>query len=94
MSSLETVKWALSQHGLDPSAVTARDLYSRGLDVQNLGGFAALERAVDEYGEPKHGARRPSLKFPKRPADASTRDGPPYMATSRRWAPTARAAVF
>jgi ubiquinone/menaquinone biosynthesis C-methylase UbiE len=59
MSSLDTIKWALSQHDLDPSKVTARDLYSRGLDVQNLGGFAVLEsisRAVDEYGGPKREA--------------------------------------
>jgi len=55
MSSLGTIKWALSQHGVDSTKVTARDLYSRGLDVQNLGGFAVLEtisRAVDEYGTP------------------------------------------
>jgi ubiquinone/menaquinone biosynthesis C-methylase UbiE len=59
MSSLDTIKWALSEHGLAPGTATARDLYSRGLDVQNLGGFTVLQsisRAVEECGGLKRGA--------------------------------------
>lgn len=58
MSSLDTIRSALAHQGVDPDAATARDLWSRGLDVQNLGGFPVLETlaaAVEEYAAPKPG---------------------------------------
>jgi sarcosine/dimethylglycine N-methyltransferase len=53
--SLEFIKWALEQAGIDLNDVQARDLYERDLDCHNLGMHAMVERLVDvasEYGAP------------------------------------------
>jgi SAM-dependent methyltransferase len=60
LSSLDAILGLLSQAGVDVSRLTARDLYTRNADCQNLGAFAVLEaiaRAVEEYGAAKAGAR-------------------------------------
>lgn len=43
MTSVDTVVSALSVEGLDVGEVTAADLYTRGLDCHNLGGYPQLE---------------------------------------------------
>jgi ubiquinone/menaquinone biosynthesis C-methylase UbiE len=43
MTSLDGILRALSKEGLDTDRVVAADLYTRGLDVQNLGGYRHLE---------------------------------------------------
>ena len=60
MTSLDGILGAMSMHGLDPDHVTAADLYTRGLDCQNLGGFPHLEliaEAVGRVGAPTSGDR-------------------------------------
>ena len=43
MTSLDAIVGALAGEGLDVGQVTARDLYTRGLDCHNLGGYPQLE---------------------------------------------------
>ena len=50
MTSLDGILGAMSMHGLDPDHVTAADLYTRGLDCQNLGGFPHLELIAEAVG--------------------------------------------
>jgi MPBQ/MSBQ methyltransferase len=60
LSSLDAILGLLSQAGVDVSRLTARDLYTRNADCQNLGAFAVLEaiaRAVEEHGAAKAGER-------------------------------------
>jgi len=60
LSSLDGILALLSQAGVDIEKLTARDLYTRSADCQNLGAFTVLERiarAVDEYGAAKPGER-------------------------------------
>ena len=55
MSSLEMVLGFLSALGVDMEHLRARDIYTRGLDCQNLGSYPMLELIADvavEYGEP------------------------------------------
>ena len=42
ISSLDSIVRALSRAGVDTGKITAGDLYTRGLDCQNLGGFENL----------------------------------------------------
>ena len=51
MSSVDSIVRALSADGVDMGRLSARDLYTRGLDCQNLGGFAVLERIAEAAGE-------------------------------------------
>ncbi len=51
ISSLDSIVRALSREGVDTGKITASDLYTRGLDCQNLGGFAGLERIAAVAGE-------------------------------------------
>jgi ubiquinone/menaquinone biosynthesis C-methylase UbiE len=58
MTSLDGVMRAIAAEGLDPARVSAADLYSRGLDCHNLGGFAQVEAiaaAVERVGVPGPG---------------------------------------
>jgi ubiquinone/menaquinone biosynthesis C-methylase UbiE len=58
MSSLDSIVRALSAEGVDTGRLTARDLYTRDLDCQNLGAFQVLELiagVVTEYGAPGQG---------------------------------------
>jgi SAM-dependent methyltransferase len=58
LSSLDTILGMLSQAGVAIDQLTARDLYTRNADCQNLGAFPVLEviaRTVEEYGAPKPG---------------------------------------
>jgi ubiquinone/menaquinone biosynthesis C-methylase UbiE len=53
MSSLERILQALSSEGLDVERMRASDLYTRGLDLHNLGALPMLElqaSAAAEYG--------------------------------------------
>jgi ubiquinone/menaquinone biosynthesis C-methylase UbiE len=53
-SSIERVTQALAAEGVDLAQLTARDLYTRSLDCQNLGSYAMLEvlaSAACEYGK-------------------------------------------
>jgi ubiquinone/menaquinone biosynthesis C-methylase UbiE len=43
MTSLDGVVRAITAEGLDPARVSAADLYTRGLDCHNLGGFPLVE---------------------------------------------------
>jgi SAM-dependent methyltransferase len=55
MSSLDMILGSLSAEGLDPERLQARDIYTRGLDCQNLGTFPMLDvlaGVLDEYGAP------------------------------------------
>lgn len=55
LSSLDVVLGSLAAEGVDTEHPRARDLYSRGLDCQNLGTFPMLEVLADvaaEYGTP------------------------------------------
>ncbi len=59
ISSLDSIVRALSRAGVDTGKITAGDLYTRGLDCQNLGGFENLELLASvaaEYApiEPHH----------------------------------------
>jgi ubiquinone/menaquinone biosynthesis C-methylase UbiE len=47
MTSLDAVLRAIGAEGLDPERVSAADLYSRGLDCHNLGGFPVIEAIAD-----------------------------------------------
>src|SRR5262245_40056101 len=58
LSSLELVLGSLAAEGIDAGHPRASDLYTRGLDCQNLGAFPMLEvlaGVVAEYGAPKPG---------------------------------------
>ena len=58
MTSLDAVVRAVTAEGLDPDRVNAADLYTRGLDCHNLGGFPQLEviaAAVERIGVPRPG---------------------------------------
>jgi SAM-dependent methyltransferase len=58
LSSLELVLGSLAAEGVDTEHPRASDLYTRGLDCQNLGAFPMLEvlaGVVAEYGAPKPG---------------------------------------
>jgi SAM-dependent methyltransferase len=60
LTSLELILGTLAQEGVDTARLSARDLYSRNLDCQNLGAFPVLEviaRVLDEYGPAKPGER-------------------------------------
>jgi ubiquinone/menaquinone biosynthesis C-methylase UbiE len=55
MTSLDGIVTNATEAGLDTATMTAADLYSRGLDCHNLGGFAQLERiaiAAADVAEP------------------------------------------
>ena len=55
MSSLEMVLGFLSVQGVDIEHLRARDIYTRGLDCQNLGSYPMLELIAGvavEYGKP------------------------------------------
>ncbi len=52
-SSVDSIVRALSAERVDVAGLSPRDLYTRGLDCQNLGGFAVLEH-IAEIAE-KHG---------------------------------------
>jgi ubiquinone/menaquinone biosynthesis C-methylase UbiE len=55
LSSLERVIQALAAQGLDTEHLRASDIYTRGLDCQNLGIYAMLEvlaSVASEYGTP------------------------------------------
>jgi ubiquinone/menaquinone biosynthesis C-methylase UbiE len=55
MTSLDGVVRAMAAEGLDPAHVRAADLYTRGLDCHNLGGFPLVEliaAAVERIGAP------------------------------------------
>ena len=49
-SSVDSIVRALSAERVDVAGLSARDLYTRGLDCQNLGGFAVLERVAEIAG--------------------------------------------
>jgi SAM-dependent methyltransferase len=58
LSSLELVLGSLVAEGIDTEHLLASDLYTRGLDCQNLGAFPMLEvlaAVAAEYGAPKPG---------------------------------------
>ncbi|MBI3744106.1 MAG: methyltransferase domain-containing protein [Chloroflexi bacterium] len=58
MSSIDSIMRGLVREGVDAKKFTARDLYSRGLDVQTLGGLLVLEtviKGMEEYGAPNRG---------------------------------------
>jgi SAM-dependent methyltransferase len=58
MTSLASVLGAISAAGLDPERVRAADLYTRGIDCHNLGGFPQVEAiaaAVERLGAPGPG---------------------------------------
>src|SRR5215475_878006 len=60
LSSLDAILGMLAHAGVDVARLTARDLYARSADCQNLGAFAVLEaiaRAVEEHGAAKPGER-------------------------------------
>jgi SAM-dependent methyltransferase len=44
MTSLDAIVGALSAEGIDVGSATSADLYSRGLDCHNLGGYPQLEK--------------------------------------------------
>ena len=76
ITSLDAIVRALSREGIEAAKLTAKDLYTRGLDCQNLGGFAQLEamaNAVNEFG---------SLEAPQRVLDVGSGLGGPsrYLA--------------
>ena len=50
-SSVDSIVRALSAERVDVAGLSARDLYTRGLDCQNLGGFAVLEHVAEIAGE-------------------------------------------
>src|SRR6187431_1531563 len=53
--SLEFIKWALEQAGVDLNDVEPRDLYDRDLDCHNLGMHVMVDRIANvaaEYFEP------------------------------------------
>src|SRR5262245_50850018 len=55
MTSIESVRGAIAKAGLDAGRLRAADLYTRGLDVHNLGGYRQLEaiaEAVARLGAP------------------------------------------
>jgi hypothetical protein len=55
MTSLDAVVQAMAAEGLDPARITASDLYTRGLDCHNLGGFPQVEliaAAVERIAAP------------------------------------------
>jgi ubiquinone/menaquinone biosynthesis C-methylase UbiE len=55
MTSLDGIRRGIDKAGLDAGRLTAADLYTRGLDVHNLGGYAHLETiaaALDRVGAP------------------------------------------
>ena len=47
MTSLDAVVGALSAEGIDVGGATSADLYTRGLDCHNLGGYSQLEKIAD-----------------------------------------------
>ena len=47
MTSLDAIVGALSAGGIDVGEATSADLYTRGLDCHNLGGYPQLERIAD-----------------------------------------------
>lgn len=58
MSSLEAVLATLSAEGVDPQRLRASDIYTRGLDCQNLGTYPMLDvlaGVAAEYGSPRAG---------------------------------------
>lgn len=58
MTSLDAVVRAINAEGLDPARLHAADLYTRGLDCHNLGGFPQVEliaAAVERVGAPGPG---------------------------------------
>ena len=58
MTSLETILAELGAEGLDPDRICAADLYTRGFDCHNLGGFPQLEAtaaAVERIAAPRPG---------------------------------------
>jgi SAM-dependent methyltransferase len=46
MTSIDGIVAAIDADGLDRNRLTAADVYTRGLDCHNLGGFAQLERVT------------------------------------------------
>ena len=46
MTSIDGVIAAIDAEGLDRNRLTAADVYTKGLDCHNLGGFAQLERVT------------------------------------------------
>ena len=60
LSSLDAILGLLAGAGVDIGRLTARDLYARSADCQNLGAFPVLEviaQAVDEYAPATPGER-------------------------------------
>ena len=50
-SSVDSIVRALSAERVDVAGLSPRDLYTRGLDCQNLGGFVVLEHIAEIAGE-------------------------------------------
>ena len=50
ITSVDAIVRALSREGVDTGRLQASDLYSRGLDCQNMGSFPVLQRVADAVG--------------------------------------------